>query len=722
MDAILRALRTIGTRRNALTPTCRIPPEILAEIFLFYQQQTTSACPLECPGGGGGGGDAAGGGGPPRPTLKDTALRWVPGVAHVCRHWRAVALAHPRLWSNVTLRLGREWALRMLALSKSAPISVTLADPDPCEASMLLDPWDLPHGLSALPWSSPPWSWSSSLSPGGAAARAAQQLDPVDVLAQHLFHIQELDLAACSCTILPWVRLLETAAPLLEVLWLRVYPHRPGTRHDVPVPLPHNFLFTHPRLRRLIVDGAHLASWAVSPAPPLAALTLLNVCTPDPRKTSSAADSADLVQPPPLDEFLDCLAHMPALTTVALSYCLPPLARGYSPRTVSLLHLRTLSIHDRVDRCRQVLDALDVPPTTTIKVTCWSVCPPSEHDYLRVLPSLSAHLCQRPPLPPPSSSSPSSQNANIKNSATQSNSNSGGGGPHALSLSLESIDGRTELVLAAWRNFVPPTLTEDREQYFGARGGPDVRLVCEWDASDDDLELERRALRRACAGVPLDELRAVSVCAEAAVWSAREWYDTFVGSVEITHVAALESPGGSVLDALKPPSAPSPISTSTTSETNNNSTNNDNNNNNGTGNDDQSSNGSNGEGDARRPPTPPPLFPELVSLTLAGVNFVRAGEGAWQTLLGALTARQASPSCVTILDRVELRGCTVADSMVDGLNEFAAVVVWDSVTDPDNWMHVPREVGGDAEGEDADADADAEGEEDGDEDEEVVDD
>ena len=207
----------------------------------------------------------------------------------------------------------------------------------------------------------------------------------------------------------------------------------------------------------------------------------------------------------------------------------------------------------------------------------------------------------------------------------------------------------------------------------------------------------------------LDELRAVSVCAEAAVWNTRDWYDTFVGSVEITHVAALESPGESVLDALKPPSAPLPISTSTsiTSETNSSSSSNNN----------QGSNSSNSEGDAaRRPPTPPPLFPELVSLTLAGVNFVRTSERAWQTLLGGLTARQASPSCVTILDRVELRGCTVADCMVEGLNEFAAFVVWDSVTDPDNWMHVPREVGGDGE------DADADGDEDGDEDEEAADD
>ena len=659
MAAIRRALRAICTRRNALTPTCRIPAEILAEIFLFYQQASTSL--LDCVGVN----DAAADG----PALKNTALRWVPGVAHVCRHWRAVALEHPRLWSNVTLRLGREWALRMLALSKSSPISITLSDPDPCEASMQLDPWGLPALVPSL---------SSGAAAGAGAASRRPHLDPVDVLAQHLFHIQELDLGACSCSILPWVRLLETAAPLLEVLWLRVDPHRPGMRHDVAVPLPSNFLATHPRLRRLFVDGALLSSWAIAPGVPLASLTLLSICAPDPRR--APIERAEFVVPP-LDEFLDSLLHMPALETITLSHCLPSFARAFSQRTVPLPHLRTINIHDRVDRCRQVLDALDVPPTTIIKISCWSVCPPSEHDCLRILPSLSAHLCRHP------------KNADTTKSATTNNSPNGGGGPRALSLSSASIDGHTEFMLAAWRSFVPPTLLEDRDQYFGPKGGPDVRLECEWDA-DDDPEMERRALRRACAGVPLDELRALSVCAEAAVWGANDWYELFVGSVEITHVSALEAPGGSVLDALKLPS-PSPVSPSTENTGSSSS---------GGG------GGGSGSGDAG-----PPLFPELVSLTLAGVNFVRSNEAAWKTFLSAMAKRQASPGCVTILDRVELRGCNVAESMIDRLNEFAAAVVWDSVTDPDNnWMHVPREVGG-VEGEDGEGDGD--GDEDGDEDE-----
>ena len=601
----------------------------------------------------------------------------------------------------------------MLALSKSSPITVTLTDLDPCEASIPLDPWA-----------------AATLPPFPSLVPRRSQLDPVDVLAQHLFHIQDLDLNACSCTILPWVRILETDAPLLEAFSLRVDPHRPGTRHNVVVPLPPNFLATHPRLRRLNVNGAFLSNWATpSGGLPLSSLTHLSILAPDPRKI---VERAELVVPTH-DEFLDCLSHMPALESLILSHCLSPFSTAYSTRTIPLPNLRSLNFHDRVDRCRQAFDALSIPPNTTIKISCWSVSPPSEHDCLRILPSLSAHLCREDP------------NRTTGGPITASHSSSNG--PRALTLSSSSIDGRTEFILSAWRTFTPPTVSEDREQYFGPKITADVRLECEWDAIDDP-EMERRALRRACAGVPLDELRAVSIRAEAAVWDAHDWYDMFVGSVEITHVAGLETPGESVLDALKLPLDTTGADTSSSGNGNESGS--------GSGGAGGGENGG-GESDGGNPPlpqssplpspTPPPLqtpqtpssplppppppqqqqqqrqqplFPELVSLTLVGVNFVRANKAAWQTLSKAMTKRQASPACVTILDRIEFRGCTVAEWMVDGLNEYTAVVVWDSVSDPDNWMHVPRDVEG-APDEDEDED-DGAGDNDDDDDDDDEDD
>jgi hypothetical protein len=121
-------------------------------------------------------------------------------------------------------------------------------------------------------------------------------------------------------------------------------------------------------------------------------------------------------------------------------------------------------------------------------------------------------------------------------------------GPHVAPLSFALIDGQTEYILSAWRTFTLPNVTEGR--YFGPKISPDVRLECKWDAIDNPA-MERWALRRACAGVPLDELRALYVHAEAAVWGTHDWQDVFIGSVEITYVTGLEMPGKSMLDALK---------------------------------------------------------------------------------------------------------------------------------------------------------------------------
>ena len=179
-------------------------------------------------------------------------------------------------------------------------------------------------------------------------------------------------------------------------------------------------------------------------------------------------------------------------------------------------------------------------------------------------------------------------------------------------------------------------MAEDCERYCGhnLKGDPDVRLECEWDA--DDPEVERSAFLRACAGIPSAELRVLSMRARATVWSTEDWYDTFAGCQENMHVLAYDILAESLLDALE-------LNTSS---------------------------GTDGDDDVNNPSSEGnyvPLFQELVSLTLVGVNFVCANETASITLFDTMELRQMSPLCVTTLDRIELRVCTVEEDDVDFL-------------------------------------------------------
>ena len=117
------------------------------------------------------------------------------------------------------------------------------------------------------------------------------------------------------------------------------------------------------------------------------------------------------------------------------------------------------------------------------------------------------------------------------------------------------------LAAGAWHSFVPPTLAEDRNWYSDPKGRPDVRLECECDA-DNDPEMERHVLRRACEGVWPDELRTLSMCTEGVVWSTDDWYEMYVESIRITH--GLERPGRSILHThTSPPSVSTSIKNTT---------------------------------------------------------------------------------------------------------------------------------------------------------------
>ncbi|KAI9445900.1 hypothetical protein H4582DRAFT_2069206 [Lactarius indigo] len=553
-------LGVIAKRRNKLTRTCRIPPELLGQIFLYYQRTSLDLCIPENEKS-------------KYSALYSTALWWVPAVAHVCHHWRTVAFQVPQLWSHIALHLGRDCALRMLTLSKAVPITVALSDPHPCEASIR------------------PVSWGRLPKPG------PPKLDPHKVLAEHLFHIRELELGACSCTAGRWVSLLGTAAPHLETLWLCINPHRPGSLTNVALALPKNFLATHPRLRRVVLENALLSSWAPGPHP-LSQLVVLIVTAP----VLIYPASLMAFTAPTHKQFLDCLSLMPALEELSLAHCLPGFTPIFSPRTVSLQRLRALTLQDRVDRCHQVLHSLKIPATAIVKIVSSYASALSNLDFLRVLPLLSAHLSRHGAAIPTGKGSK--------------------GGSGALSLSSTYEGGHTHFFLSVWRNFTPPTAAEARAPYFGPKSTPDVRLVCKWRSGNPDME--RRALLQTCAGVPLADIRTLCIRSEAALWSTHDWYDTFVACPGITNVSAYGASGEQLLFALELYAGSGPI------------------------------------------------------------DFVQAGEAAWKMLSGALFWRETSPSCVTILDRIELRRCAVKEDMINSLKRSAAIVVWDTITDPKN--------------------------------------
>ncbi|KAF6761914.1 hypothetical protein DFP72DRAFT_957668, partial [Ephemerocybe angulata] len=86
---------------NAVTLTCRLPPEILARIFLDLASMGLSSWYA--------------------PNYR-VSVSWL-RVTFVCRHWRSVALQSPSLWSNIVFS-NTNLAETMLTRSKGAPLTI----------------------------------------------------------------------------------------------------------------------------------------------------------------------------------------------------------------------------------------------------------------------------------------------------------------------------------------------------------------------------------------------------------------------------------------------------------------------------------------------------------------------------------------------------------------------------------------------------------------------
>ncbi|KAI0045658.1 hypothetical protein FA95DRAFT_1479596, partial [Auriscalpium vulgare] len=104
--ALRRILSAVYTRRNALSLSCRIPPEVLATIFAFCRDDSVEDAerlPVHSE------------------SRLDSHRNWI-RITHVCRRWRDVALDCSSLWWDVDLAYGPDWMEEIITRAKNTPI------------------------------------------------------------------------------------------------------------------------------------------------------------------------------------------------------------------------------------------------------------------------------------------------------------------------------------------------------------------------------------------------------------------------------------------------------------------------------------------------------------------------------------------------------------------------------------------------------------------------
>lgn len=90
-------IRALKSHRNTVADTCILPAEVLSNIFIALKEVI----------------------------VHERKMSWV-RVSHVCRHWRAVALDCPVLWSTI-LSVNPELMELMLHRSKSSPLTIKIS-------------------------------------------------------------------------------------------------------------------------------------------------------------------------------------------------------------------------------------------------------------------------------------------------------------------------------------------------------------------------------------------------------------------------------------------------------------------------------------------------------------------------------------------------------------------------------------------------------------------
>ena len=307
IKSLEESIRVLRRRRNALAPISSLPTEVIITIFTLLRGPVASS-------------DAS----PSLTTSKERSghLPWI-RVAHVCHHWRELALDQPLLWSHIDFTLfSSAGTAEILARAKTVPLHL--------EAIVPIGRW------------------------GDAQFSAFR-----NELQAHVSHICNLAIGGDQSQLRKILEGLVSAAPTLEYLSLSCETHRNGTISS-RVFVPDNiFDGTTPRLSGLVLRNCDI-SWK---SPLLRGLKHLDIHTPFER--------------PGLSAWLDMLCEMAQLKKLILHWATPALPHD-SPlptnveRIVTLPSISHLEISTSARDCGLALAHLILPGLTKLSLTASS--------------------------------------------------------------------------------------------------------------------------------------------------------------------------------------------------------------------------------------------------------------------------------------------------------------------------------------------------------------
>ena len=325
IKSLEESIRALRRRRNALAPISSLPTEVIITIFTLLRGPVASS-------------DASS-----LTTLfkeRTDHLPWI-RVAHVCHHWRELALNQPLLWSHVDFTLfSSAGSAEILSRAKTVPLHL--------EARVPIGRW------------------------GDAQFSTFR-----NELQTHVSHICNLAIGGEHSQLRKILEGLVSAAPILEYLSLSCETYRNRVLSS-QVFIPDNvFDGITPRLSGLVLRNCDI-SWK---SPLLMGLKHLDIHAPFDR--------------PSLSAWLDMLCEMGQLKTLILHWATPALPHDAPipsnvERIITLPSISHLEISASARDCGLALAHLILPALTQLSLTASSGRPDGS-DVQEILPYVSQH-------------------------------------------------------------------------------------------------------------------------------------------------------------------------------------------------------------------------------------------------------------------------------------------------------------------------------------------